>query len=60
MVLITTAPIYYTRFILGDENPFYQWGWVSLAFGLPLILLLIPERYWRKLGRDKALELGAQ
>ena len=60
MVLITTAPIYYTRFILGDENPFYQWGWVSLAFGLPLILLLIPERYWRKLGRDKALEPGAQ
>ena len=60
MVLITTAPIYYTRFILGDESPVYQWGWVTLAFGLPLILLLIPERYWRQLGRDKGSKNGSQ
>ena len=24
MVFITTPPIYYTRFILGDGDPFYQ------------------------------------
>ncbi len=60
MVLITTAPIYYTRFILGDESPVYQWGWVTLAFGLPLILLLIPERYWRQLDLDKGLGFGSQ
>lgn len=51
LVLTMTAPIYYTRFILGDENLIYQWGWVGLAFGLPLILLLVPERYWRRLKR---------
>ena len=48
LVLTMTAPIYYTRFIFGDENLFYQWGWVSFAFGVPLILLLVPERYWQK------------
>ena len=46
--LTTMAPIYYTRFILSDESLVYQWGWVALAFGLPLLLLLIPEYYWRK------------
>ena len=51
LVLTMTAPIYYTRFILGDENLVYQWGWVSLAFGLPLILLLIPESFWRRFSR---------
>jgi len=51
LALMVTAPIYYTRFIFGDENLFYQWGWVSLAFGVPLILLLVPERYWQKLSR---------
>ncbi len=48
LVLTMTAPIYYTRFILGDENLIYQWGWVAFAFGLPLILLLVPEKYWQK------------
>lgn len=48
LVLTMTAPIYYTRFIFGDENLFYQWGWVSFAFGFPLILLLVPEHYWQK------------
>jgi len=51
LALMVTAPIYYTRFIFGDENLFYQWGWVSLAFGVPLILLLVPERYWQKLSQ---------
>ena len=51
LVLTMTAPIYYTRFILGDENLVYQWGWVSLAFGLPLILLLVPESFWRRFSR---------
>lgn len=51
LVLTITAPIYYTRFIFGDESLFYQWGLVSMAFGLPLILLLIPEQFWREIGR---------
>ena len=51
LVLTMTAPIYYTRFIFGDESPLYQWGFVPVAFGLPLILLLIPEQFWREIGR---------
>ena len=49
LVLIMTAPIYYTRFIFGDESLFYQWVLVPIAFGLPLILLLISEGFWRRL-----------
>ena len=46
--LTTMAPIYYTRFILQDDSHAYQWGWVSLAFGLPLLSFLVPDKYWRK------------
>ena len=47
--LTTMAPIYYTRFILQDDSVAYQWGWVSLAFGLPLLSFLVPDKFWRTL-----------
>ena len=47
--LTTMAPIYYTRFILQDGSLAYQWGWVSLAFGLPLLSFLVPDKYWRSI-----------
>ena len=49
LVFTIMAPIYYLRFIFGDENPVYQWIWVPIAFGIPLLLLLIPERVYRRL-----------
>ena len=48
VVLTITAPVYYIRFILGDQDPVYQWLWVPLAFGLPLLLLLVPRAIYRR------------
>jgi hypothetical protein len=48
VVFTITAPIYYIRFILGDQDMVYQWVWVPIAFGLPLLLLLVPERFYRR------------
>ena len=42
--LTATAPLYYLRFIFGDENPFYMWGIVPIAFGIPLLILLMSAR----------------
>ena len=42
LALMTTAPLYYTRFLLGDSDPIYQYLIVPVAFGVPLILLLLP------------------
>ena len=53
IVFTITAPIYYLRFILGDENSVYQWVWVPIAFGLPLALLLIPARLNRSTSHGK-------
>lgn len=36
--LMASAPLYWLRFAMGDDNPLYQWGVVPLAFGLPLIV----------------------
>lgn len=41
LALIITAPIYYTRFMLDIEAPLYEWLLLPLAFGGPLLLLLI-------------------
>lgn len=41
LALMITAPLYYTRFILDIEAPLYEWGLLPLAFGGPLLLLLI-------------------
>ncbi len=40
-LLSATAPLYYLRFPLGDDNPLFQWGLVPIAFGLPLALAII-------------------
>jgi hypothetical protein len=48
VVLTIMAPIYYIRFILGDQDPVYQWIWVPLAFGVPLLLLLVPRSIYRR------------
>lgn len=42
LALMTTAPLYYTRFLLGDSDPLYQYLIVPLAFGVPLLLLGLP------------------
>ena len=39
--LMMLAPLYYMRFLLGDEALIYQWGVVPIAFGLPLVIMLI-------------------
>lgn len=39
IALIVTAPLYWLRFTMGDDNPAYQWGIVPIAFGLPLALI---------------------
>ena len=38
LALFVLAPFYWLRFQLGDEALIYQWGVVSVAFGIPLIL----------------------
>jgi len=48
IVFTIMAPIYYVRFILGDAGMVYQWGWVPVAFGLPLLLLLVPPRFYKQ------------
>ncbi|MEL7481103.1 MAG: glycosyltransferase 87 family protein [Pseudomonadota bacterium] len=45
--LMVTAPLYYTRFLLGDAHSLYQWGIVPIAFGVPLLLVLA-EAFWRR------------
>jgi len=42
LALMTTAPLYYTRFLLGDSDPIYQYLIVPVAFGVPLLLLGLP------------------
>jgi hypothetical protein len=42
LALMTTAPLYYTRFLLGDSDPVYQYIIVPVAFGVPLIILGLP------------------
>ncbi len=42
LALMTSAPLYYTRFLLGDSDPIYQYLIVPVAFGLPLLLLALP------------------
>ncbi|MEO9971966.1 MAG: hypothetical protein ABJG15_19380 [Hyphomonadaceae bacterium] len=42
LALMTTAPLYYTRFLLGDSDPLYQYLIVPLAFGIPLLMLGLP------------------
>lgn len=49
VVLTIVAPIYYIRFIYGDQDMVYQWLWVPIAFGVPLGLLLVPERVYGRL-----------
>lgn len=49
VVLTIMAPIYYIRFVFGDGDLIYQWGWVPVAFGLPLVLLLVPRDYYRRI-----------
>lgn len=49
VVFTIAAPLYYLRFILDDDNLVYQWVWVPIAFSIPLILLLVPERIYRRL-----------
>ncbi len=51
--LMATAPLYWLRFAMGDDNPLYQWGVVTVAFGLPLILLL-----WSLQNKDTMDEVG--
>lgn len=54
IVLTILAPIYYIRFILGDADPVYQWVWVPVAFGVPLLLLLVPEKTYRRFAYGRA------
>ncbi len=49
IALTIMAPIYYSRFVFGDENLLYQWVLVPIAFGLPLLMLLVPEHFYRRL-----------
>ena len=37
---MTTAPLYYMRFVLGDSDPFYQNWVIPFAFGLPLLVFI--------------------
>jgi hypothetical protein len=37
--LFALTPLYWLRFLLGDHSPFYQWGLVPIAFGVPLGLI---------------------
>ena len=39
-LLTVTLPLYTFRFVLGDDNPMFQWGLVPLQFGVPLLVLL--------------------
>ena len=41
LALMTLAPIYYTRFLYGDTDPVYQWVWVPIAFGIPIMLFAV-------------------
>jgi len=47
-VLIATAPLYYFRFLFGDENLVYMWGIVPIAFGIPLLILLVTAQADRR------------
>jgi len=40
--LVALAPLYWLRFYLGDGSALYQWGIVPVAFGLPLVVLILP------------------
>lgn len=42
LALSAFAPLYWLRFSMGDEAVLYQWGVVPLAFGVPLILIILP------------------
>lgn len=46
-VLTATAPLYYLRFLFGDDNPIYVWGLVPVAFGIPILLLIMSFRAQR-------------
>lgn len=39
LALMVAAPLYYFRFLFGDEAAVYQWGVVPVAFGIPLVIL---------------------
>jgi len=54
IVLTISAPLYYIRFVLGDQNLVYQWIWVPVAFGIPLLLLLVPKHIYRRVAHDRA------
>lgn len=41
LALMVSAPLYYTRFLYGDADPFYQWCIVPIAFGIPLLLFAV-------------------
>ncbi|MEO1405589.1 MAG: hypothetical protein AAFV54_03750 [Pseudomonadota bacterium] len=47
--LMVLAPLYYTRFLYGDADPFYQWCVVPIAFGIPILLFAVEPLF-----RDKA------
>ena len=47
IALFALAPLYWLRFLLGDDSLIYQWGIVPLAFGIPLALIAMPYLKWR-------------
>ena len=50
IALTATAPFYYFRFVFGDANPIYIWGVVPIAFGIPLLIILVSGfRNWGRL-----------
>ena len=46
--LMLAAPLYYTRFLLGDDAIVYQWCIVPIAFGGPLLCFIIPPLLARR------------
>lgn len=55
LALMFMAPLYYLRFLLGDDVALYQWGVVPVAFGVPLVCFALSAVIsWRR--RDARLE----
>ena len=46
--LYVLAPLYWTRFQLGDDSLLYQWLIVPIAFGVPLLLIAQSTLNWRR------------
>lgn len=46
--LMLAAPLYYLRFLLGDDAFVYQWCVVPIAFGGPLLCFIVPPLLARR------------